>query len=249
MISYTIAEWKKMKKPSMFSIGLLFLLISTFVALFTYYYYHNNIVSGTEGKVLWGQLTLYNSSLLYPPLLAIFVGMSFLPEFERKTLNMLQANRVSMYKFVASKIITLIGIILPLQMLYLVIYSIIAAYDGIFSMNDLFIRFRWVLLSIIGSLPILLIQSYIFARTQNFSKSVTLGAIGGVFTFALMFINEKVNQFYPYAQPMVALRSREMSVVSVSDFSMVQIGIFLLVNIGYAVIFYVLCCWSLKHQD
>ncbi|MFK8243690.1 MULTISPECIES: ABC transporter permease [unclassified Facklamia] len=123
MISFTIAEWKKMKKTSMFFIGLLFLFISTFVALFNYYYYHNNIILGSEGRVLWGQLTLYNSSLLFPPLLSIFIGMSFLPEFERKTLNMLRANRISMYKLVAGKIIALIGIVLPLQILYLVVYS------------------------------------------------------------------------------------------------------------------------------
>ncbi|MBS4462731.1 ABC transporter permease [Aerococcaceae bacterium zg-B36] len=107
----------------MFFIGLLFLFISTFVALFNYYYYHNNIILGSEERVLWGQLTLYNSSLLFPPLLSIFIGMSFLPEFERKTLNMLRANRVSMYKLVAGKIIALIGIVLPLQILYLVVYS------------------------------------------------------------------------------------------------------------------------------
>ena len=39
---------------------------------------------------MWGQLTFYYSQLLCAPLMAIITALSVMPEFERKTVDMLE---------------------------------------------------------------------------------------------------------------------------------------------------------------
>ncbi|SDP03015.1 hypothetical protein SAMN05216347_104110 [Streptococcus equinus] len=250
MKGYILAEWKKTKKVQLLAIGILFWILTSFIALFTYYYYHSDLTIRTESRVLWGQLTLYNSSLLYPPLLAIYVGLLWRPEFENNTLDMLRSNQVSLSKLTIAKIISIVRIILPIQLLFVILYIVVAQKDQILLMSDVLLRLKWVILSVIGSVSIICIQTYFSAKTRNLSKSVTLAAIGGFGTFALMFYSDGINKFYPYAQPMLALRSKEMNNLSSNDFSCFELILFLLVNIGFSLLFYWLSCSELcKNKD
>ncbi|HGA1280042.1 TPA: ABC transporter permease, partial [Streptococcus suis] len=86
---------------------------------------------GTQSLVLWGQLTFYNSTLLYPPMLAIIAGLLIIPEFERKNLEMLKANQVSMWKLYFGKLLCSFFIILPVQLVLLIIFIIAIHADGI----------------------------------------------------------------------------------------------------------------------
>lgn len=250
MRGYIAAEWKKTKKIQLLAIGILFFALTSFIALFTYYHYHSDLTTGTETRVLWGQLTLYNSSLLYPPLLAIYVGLLWGPEFENNTLDMLRSNQVSISKLIIAKVISIIKIVLPIQILFVILYTIVAQKDHILLISDVVLRLKWVILSVIGSVSIICIQTYFSAKTRNLSKSVTIAAIGGFGTFALMFYSDEINKFYPYAQPMIALRSKEMSNLSSNDFTILELFIFLLVNIGFSLLFYWLSCNELrKNKD
>ena len=96
MESYFFAEWKKTRKIQLLLIEIAFLTFSSFIGLGIYFASQDVLVEGTQSLVLWGQLTFYNSTLLYPPMLAIITGLLILPEFERKTLDMLKVNQVSM---------------------------------------------------------------------------------------------------------------------------------------------------------
>ena len=60
-----------------------------------------------------------------------------------------------------------------------------------------------------------------------------LATIGSMFNFVLIFINEDLTKFFPYSQPMIALRSR-----SLADMSLNDMIIFLAVNIFYSFVFY-----------
>lgn len=60
---------------------------SSFIGLGVYFANRAVLIDKTQSLVLWGQLTFYNSTLLYPPMLAIIVGQLLMPEFERKTLR------------------------------------------------------------------------------------------------------------------------------------------------------------------
>lgn len=128
MISYFFAEWKKTRKIQLLLIGIAFLIFSSFIGLGIYFASREVLVDGTQSLVLWGQLTFYNSTLLYPPMLAIITGLLIIPEFERKTLDMLKVNQVSIGKLYFGKLLCSFLIILPvLSLIHLIPLSILAA--------------------------------------------------------------------------------------------------------------------------
>ncbi|HEM4823356.1 TPA: ABC transporter permease, partial [Streptococcus suis] len=191
------------------------------------------LVEGTQSLVLWGQLTFYNSTLLYPPMLAIIAGLLIIPEFERKNLEMLKANQVSMWKLYFGKLLCSFFIILPVQLVLLIIFIIAIHADGIILDLSLQTYIKWLLLSLLASVPIIILQSYITVKTRNFSKSIGIATVGSVLNFVLIFINEDLTKFFPYSQPMVALRSRALT-----DMSFGNLSIFLVVNSIFSILFY-----------
>ncbi len=96
------------------------------IGLGIYFANRDVLIDGTQSLVLWGQLTFYNSTLLYPPMLAIIAGLLLVPEFDRKTLDMLKANQVSMRKLYLGKLMSSFLLILPIQLLLLVIFIVAA---------------------------------------------------------------------------------------------------------------------------
>ena len=62
--------------------------------------------------------------------------------------------------------------------------------------------------------------------------------------FVLIFINENLTKFFPYSQPMIALRSR-----SLTDMSLIDLTIFLVVNSLYSLLFYKLTVAALKKNE
>ena len=222
MGSYFLAEWKKTRKTQLLLIGIAFLIFSSFIGLGIYFASREVLVDGTQSLVLWGQLTFYNSTLLYPPMLAIITGLLIMPEFERKTLDMLKVNQVSMSKLYFGKLLCIFLMVLPVQLLLFLILDL-----------SLQTYFKWLFLAVLASFPIITLQSYVTVKTRNFSKSVGLATIGSMFNFVLIFINEDLTKFFPYSQPMIALRSR-----SLADMSLNDMIIFLAVNIFYSFVFY-----------
>lgn len=233
MGSYFLAEWKKTRKTQLLLIGIAFLFFSSFIGLGIYFASREVLVDGTQSLVLWGQLTFYNSTLLYPPMLAIITGLLIMPEFERKTLDMLKVNQVSMGKLYFGKLLCSFIIILPVQLILFLIFIIATKVDGITLDLSLQTYFKWLFLAVLASFPIITLQSYVTVKTRNFSKSVGLATIGSMFNFVLIFINEDLTKFFPYSQPMIALRSR-----SLADMSLNDMIIFLAVNIFYSFVFY-----------
>lgn len=131
MKDYFLAEWTKTRKIQLLVIGIAFLSFSSMIGLGIYFANRDVLIDGTQSLVLWGQLTFYNSTLLYPPMLAIIAGLLLVPEFERKTLDMLKANQVSMRKLYLGKLMSSFLLILPIQLLLLLIFIVSAKIDGI----------------------------------------------------------------------------------------------------------------------
>ena len=217
MGSYFLAEWKKTRKTQLLLIGIAFLIFSSFIGLGIYFASREVLVDGTQSLVLWGQLTFYNSTLLYPPMLAIITGLLIMPEFERKTLDMLKVNQVSMGKLYFGKLLCSFIIILPVQLILFLIFIIATKVDGITLDLSLQTYFKWLFLAVLASFPIITLQSYVTVKTRNFSKSVGLATIGSMFNFVLIFINEDLTKFFPYSQPMIALRSRSLADMTLND--------------------------------
>ena len=72
----------------------------------------------------------------------------------------------------------------------------------------------------------LAVQFFVTAKTRVFSKSVGIGAIGTFVGFMMIFVSDKLSLIYPYSQAMVAMRSRNLI-----DFNLVEIVLFIIVNI------------------
>ncbi|HFI0218462.1 TPA: ABC transporter permease [Streptococcus suis] len=243
MNDYFFAEWKKARKIQLFVIGISFLSFSSFIGLGIYFANRDVLVEGTQSLVLWGQLTFYNSTLLYPPMLAIIAGLLLVPEFERKTLDMLKANQVSMRKLYLGKLMSSFLIIVPIQLLLLLIFIVVAKIGGISFDLSLATHVKWIVLSLLSSFPIITLQSYITVKTRNFSKGIGIATIGSMLNFVLIFINESFTKFFPYSQPMIALRSRSLEDMSLSDMM-----IFLVVNVVFSLIFYWLTVKKLENN-
>ncbi|HEM5195125.1 TPA: ABC transporter permease, partial [Streptococcus suis] len=143
--------------------------------------------------------------------LGIYIaGLLLVPEFERKTLDMLKANQVSMRKLYLGKLMSSFLLILPIQLLLLLIFIVSAKIDGISFNLSLATHVKWIALSLLSSFPIITLQSYITVKTRNFSKGVGVAIIGSMLNFVLIFINESFTKFFPYSQPMIGLRSRAL---------------------------------------
>ena len=210
MGSYFLAEWKKTRKTQLLLIGIAFLIFSSFIGLGIYFASREVLVDGTQSLVLWGQLTFYNSTLLYPPMLAIITGLLIMPEFERKTLDMLKVNQVSMGKLYFGKLLCSFIIILPVQLILFLIFIIATKVDGITLDLSLQTYFKWLFLAVLASFPIITLQSYVTVKTRNFSKSVGLATIGSMFNFVLIFINEDLTKFFPYSHTPLTIMSSSL---------------------------------------
>ncbi|KAA9292040.1 ABC transporter permease [Aerococcus urinae] len=240
MRDYLAQEWYKLRKVQLFCIGLAFLAIASFIGLGIYFANQSVFTEGTQYQVMWGQLTFYYSQVLSAPMLAIFMAMSLNQEFERKNIEMLRANAVSIRKLLFSKLVAVLGIVALVQvMLFLVYLGGVLAADLALSL-DVLVNLKWIVLSVLASASILSIQSYLFSKSRNFSQSVGLSALGAMGGFVLLFINENLVPFYPYSQVMVALRSRALE-----DFRLAELVLFFLVNVGVTGLFYQLSCQEL----
>lgn len=241
MGQYILAEWYKLKKIQLLCIGLAFVALASFIGLGIYFANQAILVDGTQNEVMWGQLTFYYSQILYPPMLGIFMAITLNQEFERKNIEMLRANSISVKKLLFSKISVLIAIIILVQLLLFLVYigGLLASDLGI-SVN-LLLNLKWMALSVIASVAILCIQSYIFIKTRNFAQSIGFAALGSMGGFVLLFLNEKLVTLYPYSQPMIALRSR-----AIRDFTFNELMLFIIVNLTFSIIFYILSCRELE---
>lgn len=234
MLSYFKAEWLKTRKIAILSVGLIFLTLSSFIGLANFFINYNVLIDNQMSRILWGQLTFYNAQLLFPAMLAIFSGMIVIPEFERKTLEMLRANQVSVSKMIINKLVLSLILVTAIQVLLFLIYLITLLISRTpFNFSDILLFLKATILSVFGSSSILMIHCYIMSRTKNFAKSVGIAAIGSFVGFIFIMLGGFLNKFFPYSQPMIALRSRTLDNMTVSE-----LIIFLLVNVIYTYIFY-----------
>ena len=176
-------------------------------------------------------------------MIAIFIAISLSQEFERKNLEMLRSNAISIKKLLISKLSTVTSLTIPIQLIVLIIYIVALKVADVKLTSFVLLALKWTILSILSSLSILCIQAFAYAKTRSFGQSIGISAIGAIGGFVLLFLNENLNKFYPYSQPMIALRSRALSDISGSD-----LAVFIIVNITYGLIFYRLTINALEKQ-
>ena len=154
MRHYISAEWKKLNKIQLLIIGVVFVGLSSFIGLGTYFANQSVLIDGTQDKVMWGQLTFYYTQILYPPMLAIFIAISLTQEFERKNLEMLCSNAISIKKLLISKLLTVTVLVIPIQLLILIVYIIALEVADVELSSFVLLTLKWTLLSILSSFSI-----------------------------------------------------------------------------------------------
>ena len=102
----------------------------------------------------------------------------------------------------------------------------VSAHLAHLEISNLFTYLKWDLLGIFGTISMMAVQFFVTAKTRVFSKSVGIGAIGTFIGFMMIFVSDKLSLIYPYSQAMVAMRSRNLI-----DFNLVEIVLFIIVNI------------------
>lgn len=241
MINYFQSEWKKAYKSQSIIVCFIFLSVSTFIGLGLYFANQDALSDGTQSLVLWGQLTFYYSQLLFAPMLSIIVSMILVSEFEHNTLDMLKANNISLEKLLVGKILVLMILLIPSEITLFFIYLISLKIAHITVDIHILTQLKWIIFSFITSIPLIIIQIYIFVKTKSFSRSVGFASIGSMGGFILLFINKKIGYIYPYSYPMISLRSRELNELTIQEL------IFLItLSIIYSSLFYYLTKKELK---
>lgn len=233
MMSYIVSEWKKSNKISLFILGFFFLAFCSFIGLGIYFSSAFPVLPDQEKiPVLWGQLTFYYSQLFFPILLSLYVAMMLNQEFERKNIEFLRANNISVGRLLLAKEVVVLVVVLTLQFMLLLIFYVTTRLVRL-DIPDFLLYLKWDVLVLVGTLGILAIQVYITSKTRVFSKSVGIGAVGTFIGFMLIFISDKLSMFYPYSQAMVSMRSRTLV-----DFTASEMFIFVLFNLLIYVIFH-----------
>lgn len=226
MMSYLSVEWRKTQKFPMLMIGIFFLAFCSLIGLGIYLGAAYSMVAESEKvPVLWGQLTFYYSQLFFPILVSIYVAMMLGKEFDRKNIEFLRANNVSLGKLLLAKEIVIILFIAVLQLFLFGIFYVSAHLIHL-EISNLFTYLKWDLLGIFGTISMMAVQFFVTAKTRVFSKSVGIGSIGTFVGFMMIFVSDKLSLIYPYSQAMVAMRSRNLT-----DFNLVEILLFIIVNI------------------
>ncbi|SUN77703.1 putative transporter, trans-membrane domain bacteriocin immunity protein [Streptococcus macacae NCTC 11558] len=111
MRQYILAEWYKLRKVQLFCIGMVFVGLASFIGLGIYFANQSVLINGTQNEVMWGQLTFYYSQILYPPMLGIFLAISLNQEFERKNIEMLRSNAISIKNCFSVRLLYLLALL------------------------------------------------------------------------------------------------------------------------------------------
>ena len=138
------------------------------------------------------------------------------------------------------KLLSMIILLIPLQLSLLVIFFCSMKVDNISVMGEMLVHLKWVLVSIIGAIPLICIQLFITAKSNSFSQSVGISAIGAIGGFVLLFLNESLNKLYPFSFTMIALRSRILI-----DFTSIELIFFIGISVLYSIFFFRICEKSL----
>ena len=162
MMSYLSVEWRKTKKFSMLMIGIFFLAFCSLIGLGIYLGAAYSMVAESEKvPVLWGQLTFYYSQLFFPILVSIYVAMMLGKEFDRKNIEFLRANNVSLGKLLLAKEIVIILFIAVLQLFLFGIFYVSAHLIHL-EISNLFTYLKWDLLGIFGTISMMAVQFFFF---------------------------------------------------------------------------------------
>ncbi|MBU5669759.1 ABC transporter permease [Peptoniphilus sp. MSJ-1] len=146
-------------------------------------YLGNKEVLTSEWKSLWTQVSLFYFSFFIIPVISIIVATLWQVEHKAGLKN-IRMSPIKNINFVISKVIISLVIILITQIYFLLLFYVGGKFICKFSSIDFTIFFYYILLSIVLSIPIILILNAISIKFKSLGVVVLISVILSIFGFS-----------------------------------------------------------------
>ncbi|KAB8137844.1 ABC transporter permease subunit [Gracilibacillus oryzae] len=198
MFSVIRSEWYKLRKTRILSLLFVGPMVGLFIGLTT-----NNDNLGGEINQWYTKLLFMNLtySLLFLPLITgVFASMICRYEHQAGGLKQLLALPVTRGQVFAAKYILVIGLVMVIQLLYLVSIVLVGMIAGIDDPFPMEIVWKSIFGGWVATLPLVALQLWMSMLFKSFAAPF---AVNVIFTLpTIMVVNsEKIGPYYPWAQP------------------------------------------------
>lgn len=232
MIALLNVELQKLKNNFIVIYLIVFNLLS--VALGSVIFYFNQSAFpdlSNRDLILWGQESLYSSQLFFPILIGVLCSIVW--QFEEENNNWMRIKTIPLKEkdIIFTKFLTLSLITGLNQIIFFVLFycSSLIVSVPIEKMSSFI---YWSLMGWLGTTSIIAIQLYFSVVTRNFTFSILISTVGGIFGLLTLFIGNLLFKLFPYSQITIGVSSR-----SLMNFGLSEIILFIIVNTLYTVIF------------
>ena len=182
-------ELKKIKFINIMLVSLIIPLLANAFGLINYI--GNKEILTNEWQSLWTQVSLFYFSFFYIPLIAIVIASLWSVE-HKAGLKFIRLSPKKNMSFVIGKLILAFIIISLCQLYFLALFYMGGKFIGNFSSIDFSIYFYYIALSILLSLPIIVIFGALSIRIKSFGIIVLLSVIFTMLGFASAYKSLKI---------------------------------------------------------
>lgn len=209
-------EWNKQDTRILVAIGLVFIAVTSIVAISITLSYVYELPLDRGMSLLWEQLTIWHGSLFFPIVVSLFVAQSLSSEDERKGWQFMKANNMCVGQTLLAKLLSIFIVIAALQVVVCMVFvGAVLMIDGLsFAHISLLTFIHWFVLGTVGTVGLIGVQSYIYIRFRSLATAVGIATAGSFSGFALFFVGnlgEVIRLMYPYTQMTVGFRTRELT--------------------------------------
>jgi len=229
VINLVYEEWFKMKRSKLWLLVGLGPIIGILFALFNFqanYHVFMNDKGDNEWLEAWTQVQLFYSPLILPVMTGIYASMLCRMEHVGGGWKQLMALPIKKSNFFISKLITVFILLALTQCLLLIIFVIGGFSTGLKDTLPLFTLISFIFKGWIASLPLATAQLALSIRWRQFGAP--LGINIALSLPSILIANSSIGQFYPWAQPMLAMSPIDESPIhSMSTFYLLLFILFI----------------------
>ncbi|SFP64229.1 ABC transporter permease [Salibacterium halotolerans] len=184
----------------------------------------------------WTQVQIFYSPLIFPILTGVYAALVCRTEYIGKGWKQLLSFPVKRYQVYLSKLILVCLLLLFTQLLLLLFYVGAGTVVGISNYIPWISLFGFIAKGWLASLPLAAIQILSSIYWRSFGAPLALNI--GLSLPALLIANSSFGQYYPWAQPMLAMSPADESPIqSYLMFYILVLGLFIVISLTGAVIF------------
>lgn len=115
-------EWNKQDTRILVAIGLVFIAVTSIVAISITLSYVYELPLDRGMSLLWEQSTIWHGSLFFPIVVSLFVAQSLTSEDERKGWQFMKANNMCVGQTLLAKLLSIFIVIAALQVVVCMVF-------------------------------------------------------------------------------------------------------------------------------